>query len=240
MANFGVTTRLRIVGSPASVLDAECRKMAVHAGATLDHASFHPNLESLFAEYAGKKIWRVAATARIASASRPHPGRVDEAMPVLAEKAAAREIEELFFVFGCESDGLSNEEVAVCDQVVTIPSVAEYRSLNLSQAVLVFLYEWNRARLTETRVLGTSKSQKQKLITHFLKLAEEVGFVLPGDPFKMRPRLEKILSALPPYLPEVKTLHGLLDQVSRSLKKGGPDIKGRYRRHWENRPERLS
>ena len=82
--------------------------------------------------------------------------------------------------------------------------------------------------------MSPSRGQKQKLIAHFVRLAEEVGFVLPGDPFKMRPRLEKILSALPPYLPEVKTLHGLFDQISRSVKKGSPDVRGRYRQHWES------
>ncbi len=237
MANFGITSPLRIVARSPEVIDAECRKMAVHAGNIIDGAAFHPSLEDLFAPFAGKKILRVAATARIASATRAHPQRVDELMPVLWDKVQAQELEEIFFVFGCEADGLSNEEVAACDQVVTIPSVPEYRSLNLSQAVMVFLYEWNRAQLVEAeRPVATSRSQKQKLIAHFLSLAEEVGFVLPGDPFKMRPRLETILSTLPPFLPEVKTLHGLLDQISRSLKKGAPDVRGRYRRYWENPP----
>ncbi len=151
-------------------------------------------------------------------------------MPQLWDKMQSEELDEIYFVFGCEADGLSNEEVAECDQVVTIPSVPQYRSLNLSQAVMVFLYEWNRTRLVESeKPVQSSRSQKQKLIAHFLRLAEDVGFVLPGDPFKMKPRLETILSTLPPYLPEVKTLHGLLDQIARSVKKGSPDIRGRYR-----------
>ncbi len=237
MENFGIATRLRIIGRTADVLDAECRKMAVHASEVLHNATFHPTLPDLFAPMTEKKILRIAATARIASANRPHPQRVDELMPQLWDKVQSDELDEIYFVFGCEADGLSNEEVAECDQIVTIPSVPQYRSLNLSQAVMVFLYEWNRTRLVESeKPVPSSRSQKQKLISHFLALAEQVGFVLPGDPFKMKPRLETILSALPPYLPEVKTLHGLLDQIARSVKKGEPDVRGRYRRYWENPP----
>jgi len=62
-----------------------------------------------------------------------------------------------------------------------------------------------------------------------LQLADEVGFILPGDPYKMKPRLEEILSHLPNHLQEVKTLHGLIDQIVRTLRKGEIDLKGRYK-----------
>ncbi len=235
MANFGVKSSLKIVGRNAEIIDAQSYRLAVHAEDILRGAEFFESLPALFG--AKPRSIRLAATARIASAHRAHPTRVDQAIPQIVEMAQAEQIDEVFFVFGCESDGLTNDEVAACDRVVTIASASDYRSLNLAQAVVVFLYEWNRAWLREAEkpdgALATSRGQKQKLISHFIKLAEEVGFILPDDPFKMRPRLEMILAALPPHVPEVRTLHGLLDQISRSLKKGVPDIKGRYRSHWK-------
>jgi tRNA/rRNA methyltransferase len=43
-------------------------------------------------------------------------------------------------VFGRESDGLTDDEVAMCSQVVTIPTSDQFPSLNLSQAVQIITY----------------------------------------------------------------------------------------------------
>jgi len=47
-------------------------------------------------------------------------------------------------VFGRESSGLSNEEIQLCDFVVTIPSVPKYPVLNISHSVAVVLYELSK------------------------------------------------------------------------------------------------
>ncbi len=47
-------------------------------------------------------------------------------------------------VFGCEASGLSNDDVAACHGVVTIPLNPHFTSLNLSQAVLLLCWEWWR------------------------------------------------------------------------------------------------
>lgn len=44
-------------------------------------------------------------------------------------------------VFGPEDRGLTNEETSLCDQLVMIPASPDCTSLNLSQAVLILLYE---------------------------------------------------------------------------------------------------
>jgi tRNA/rRNA methyltransferase len=202
--------------------------MAKHAKPRLEDALFFPTLQEALAGF--DRPLALASTARVGSVHRPHPLPV----PVAVERALGKlehgEVSDIVFVFGPEADGLSNEEVDLCDWVVTIPSSPEYRSLNLSQAVLIFSYEVNRrwsAALPSFQTEG--RSQRERLISHFVGLAEEVGFVLPGDPYKMRPRLEEILSQLPPYLKDVNTLHGLLDQTLRSVRVGRPDFKGRYR-----------
>ncbi len=226
MMNMGIKGNLYIIGCDLN-LEGQASRLAKHAKPLLLSAKRYPALEALFQE---KKVGlKIAATARTGSSSRPHPLCVDEAVPKALEKLAQREVEELFLVFGPESDGLTNEEVGLCDWVVKIRSSHEYRSLNLAQAVLVFCYEINRALLTPT-LKGNlcNSSQRGRLIKHMLQVAELAGFILPEDPFKMRPRLEGILEQLPKHIPEAKTLHGLLDQVSRSIQRGEPDIRGRY------------
>ena len=44
-------------------------------------------------------------------------------------------------IFGNEKSGLSNEELLMCDYIVTLPTHKEYKSINLSAAVQIFTYE---------------------------------------------------------------------------------------------------
>jgi tRNA/rRNA methyltransferase len=228
MANMGIEGSLRIVASPR-ILDAEARKFAVHAQGILDRAQHFETLEA--ALQSDRRRLSLAATSDIGSAKRPHPMRVETAVPKALEKLQLAEIEEIFFVFGSESNGLTNRDIELCDWVVTIPSSSEYRSLNLAQAVLIFSYEANQACLSGWQAFEAEKpGQKERFIGHLLELADAVGFILPGDPHKMRPRLETIFSKLPRYIEDARTLHGLIDQAIRSARKGAPDIRGRYRR----------
>jgi len=52
-------------------------------------------------------------------------------------------------VFGPEDRGLTNEETCLCDQLVMIPASPHCTSLNLSQAVLILLYECFQLALTK-------------------------------------------------------------------------------------------
>lgn len=58
---------------------------------------------------------------------------------------ALRAGERVSLVFGSEDRGLSNEELLLCQRLVTIPTAGEASSLNLAQAVLILLYECGRA-----------------------------------------------------------------------------------------------
>lgn len=231
LENMGLMGDFRIVSSKERVEWSEVRKMSKHAFERASHALFYDSLQDALVFPADRKPLVLASTARSGSPHRPHPVFVRVAVEKSIHKLKTNEISDLVLVFGPESDGLKNEEVDLCDWVVTIPSHHHYRSLNLSQAVLVFAHEMNQ-NLLEDRPTTSSESepgQRERMIQHLLQIAQESGFILEGDPFKMRPRLEEIFGLLPKHLPFASTLHGLLDQVSRSMKKGMPDLKGRYK-----------
>lgn len=236
---MGIEGTLRIVGAP-QIIDEEARKFAVHAQTILDGALHFETLDAAL-RIEGKRSLSLAATSDIGSPKRPHPLRVEKAVPKAIQKLQTQDLDDILFVFGSESNGLTNAEIELCDWVVTIPATAQYRSLNLSQAVLIFSYEANQALMAnwesfEVAKLGLKPGQKERLIGHLLELAEAVGFISPGDPAKMRPRLEEIFSKLPRHIEGARTLHGLIDQAIRSVVKGAPDIKGRYRKWHEERP----
>ena len=235
MANMGVRTPLRIVSGPGVVTE-EARRLARHANFILDSCQFYGDFEGVTRESFGARALLIAVTARVGSAARPHPSWLHEAIPKALLKLTSAEITDLVLVFGPESDGLDNQEVRSCDRVMGIASDAQYSSLNLAQAVMVCCYEFRRYFLLRHRgsvwrgAAVDKPSQKERLVAHLLEVAEAVGFILPGDPLKMRPRLEQVFSGLPNHMKDIKTLHGLLDQVARSVSLGRPDIRGRYRR----------
>lgn len=238
MSNMGVKGSLRIVGNAEIGRQSDCVRMAKHAYPIIEGALHFKTLDEAIPERAATKCLAIAATARVGSASRPHPMQVHQAIPRGMEKLKSGEVGQLFLVFGPESDGLNNSEIDLCDWIATIPSADEYRSLNLAQSVLVFCYEVNQLLVSDwAEYISPHRSQKVRLIEHILKMAEEVGFILPGDPMKMRPRLEEILSVLPSHLRDVKTLHGLMDQVIRTVRRGAPDVKGRYKKFFEFKAE---
>lgn len=81
-------------------------------------------------------------------------------------------------VFGREGNGLSNEEVALCDIIVTIPTNESYPVLNISHAAAIILYElfkkenqYPREELEEA-----SKSEKELLIQEMDKLIQFTGY----------------------------------------------------------------
>jgi len=54
---------------------------------------------------------------------------------------AVRSKDKIGLIFGREDYGLFNEELEKCDLLVTIPTNAQYPTLNLSHSVAIILYE---------------------------------------------------------------------------------------------------
>jgi TrmH family RNA methyltransferase len=55
--------------------------------------------------------------------------------------------EDVAFIVGSERNGLSDELLTQCDMVVYIPVPGPTRSLNVSHAAAVALFEWQRQML---------------------------------------------------------------------------------------------
>ncbi|MHA2187607.1 MAG: RNA methyltransferase [Candidatus Thorarchaeota archaeon] len=131
MANFGVS-KLRIVGSDPRQ-DQLAQIFSVHASEMLDAAEVFDNLESALEDM--EASW--GATAR--SGSNHSVTRALVPLPELPNPASREG--EVALVFGRESIGLTNEEIALCDLAFGIPTDQSYESMNLSHAIAVVLYE---------------------------------------------------------------------------------------------------
>ncbi|WP_424355242.1 RNA methyltransferase [Methanobacterium sp. MBAC-LM] len=81
-------------------------------------------------------------------------------------------------VFGREGNGLYNEEIALCDVVVTIPTNDEYPVLNISHAAAIVLYElFKREKNYPREELEVAlKSEKELLIEEMDELIKYTGY----------------------------------------------------------------
>lgn len=61
-------------------------------------------------------------------------------------------------VFGCEESGLSNEDIALCDRIASIPLATQFPSLNLAQAVMVFAYSLSNVNPEKSSITKTGEA----------------------------------------------------------------------------------
>lgn len=138
MANFGLF-RMRLVAPRDGWPNSAAVASASGATHVLDHVTVHETLDDAL-----KDVNTVFATTR---------RERDMIKPVCGpDNAADRIINDLSLgqtamLFGRERWGLNNEEVALSDEILTLPVDPEFGSLNISQAVIIIAYEWRRALL---------------------------------------------------------------------------------------------
>jgi tRNA/rRNA methyltransferase len=174
MKNFGVGD-LALV-APRRYRRAAADAMAVHAADVLAGSRRHATLRDAVAECA----WVVGTTCR-PGAYRRRP---------LTPQAAAEEIlsitrtNRVALVLGPEDHGLSNADLKLCHEIVTIPTHSAYPSLNLAQAALVCLYEIFRLRHptpATTERLATSE-RLERLYAHLGRALLRIGFLHGANP----------------------------------------------------------
>ncbi|RLI95003.1 MAG: RNA methyltransferase [Candidatus Altiarchaeales archaeon] len=136
MKNFGFH-RLILVNPPE--LSGEAMAMAMHAHDILRNAEILERFDDLIERF----DFLVATSAEIASDKNPMR------TPVFPEELenSTKIKGKIGLVFGREDYGLFNDEISKCDILVSIPTSGEYRTMNLSHAVAVILYELSRREM---------------------------------------------------------------------------------------------
>ncbi|HWU93682.1 MAG TPA: TrmH family RNA methyltransferase, partial [Sphingomicrobium sp.] len=114
--------------------------------------------------------------------------RRDLVMPVLGPEQMAEQIAgsagRSAILFGAERSGLSTEDVALANAIVTVPINPEFGSLNLAQAVILLAYEWSRrtdlAQPTAKDVEATAPhGEVDGLIVHLEQELDSKGYFHP-------------------------------------------------------------
>lgn len=212
MANFGLV-ELRLV-NPRDGWPNE-RAIASASGAThiIDRVRIYPNTEDAIADLS----FVMATTRRERDMLKVVRGPV-EATEMLwgYEQAGSR----VGLLFGRERWGLTNEEVALADEIVTLPVDPQFASLNIAQAVLVMAYEWRKRLLggddatpfsTPEAIQAAPKADLIRLFEHLEGALDEVNFFRPPEkkPSIVR-NLRTMLQRAQFSEQEVRTLRGVI------------------------------
>lgn len=135
--------------------------------------------------------------------------------PRLLLPRLAAESRRVAFVFGSERYGLANEDVYRCHACVSIPTHADYGSLNLAQAVQLIAYDWREALGGYAVAPRTVDSQPadaaavQSLLEHWRRALVHIGHLDPAAPKKLMPRLNQVLNRAALTPEEVHLLRGI-------------------------------
>lgn len=208
MLNMGLE-RLVLVAPECDPLAAEAERMARDAKPLLKGARVVETLEVALAgcHYA------VATTARRGK-RRTGSFAVRQAAPDLILKASKGQ--RLALVFGPEDRGLSAGHLARCQQVLTIPT-ADFKSLNLAQAVMIVAYElFLAARAEEPVPKEPQRATLGRQEAMFLDLQEallEIGYLDPQNPEHIMLDLRRVFGRAGLSPREVRILRGMVRQI---------------------------
>ncbi len=213
MKNMGLRD-LTLV-APRKFPDAEATARAVGAADLLEQARVCSTLEQAVADCS-----RVAATtARSRYISQP----VFTPREWAEHHAARPQGGRIALLFGRERVGLSNEELDLCQEIITVPIDPDYPSLNLAQAVQVLCYE---LRLTQPQPISSEnhlpvdQAEMERFYEHLQRALVDIQFLNPDQPRLLMRRLRVLFGRAAPEANEMNILRGILTAVEQSRSRG--------------------
>jgi tRNA/rRNA methyltransferase len=134
--------------------------------------------------------------------------------PAIVAASAANDVA---LVFGPEDRGLSNAELALCQALITIPTGADYASLNLAQAVLLCTYEILLAAHVAAGPPARVHAPSERLELMYAKLEAAllaIGFLQPDTAAPMMRKLRRTLGRAALDDDEVQVFLGIARQMT--------------------------
>jgi len=197
---------------PSEVAEA----MAVGCSDILDNAKVYQRLTEALQD----KMVNIAFSARSRKEAIPSI-KIDECIDMIHDNP-----EHTYnVIFGNEKSGLSNDELLLCDKLVTLPTSEFYSSLNLSAAVQIFSYELLKKSLghainTDEKkdliFLAKTKDREffyQKLIN----LLESTGYIHEKSKQSLIKKIHIIFNKAKLETHELSILNGILASIEKKI-----------------------
>jgi tRNA/rRNA methyltransferase len=209
-----------VLVAPRRFPDPEATARATGAEGVLANATVFESLDDALADCA----WTVGLSAR----PRELAGRVVPIRAAAGEAIARSREGPVALVFGSEMSGLSNDELARCRAVATIPANPAYTSLNLAAAVQVAAYELRMAAVGQDvwqapRFEPATHAAIEGLHAHAERTLAAMRFLDPAMPRRLMPRLRRLFARAGLEHEEVNILRGILARIDALLERPRPD-----------------
>jgi tRNA/rRNA methyltransferase len=208
MMNMGLS-RLILVDPPQDI-DQDARKLAAGAYEIIEKAATFPALAQALAGHG-----LVIGTSRHAGKQRKNiltPRQAaEQVIPILAQNRVA-------IVFGNEVNGLENNDLALCQEIVAIPSSDAFQSLNLSHAVMIIAYELFLASGVYAGQAAGQLAPLDETEGFFLQLQETlqtIGFLEREHPERLMFSFRQLFGRARMNSRDVSILRGVLSAVDR-------------------------
>lgn len=132
-------------------------------------------------------------------------------IPIIGERNVS-------IVFGPEDTGLTNEDLALCQWIVAIPTGSPFNSLNLSHAVILICYELCKIFFHSREKMTANSQELEILIQHMERILLEIGFIKENDPKRMMVKLRQMFYNACLDSRETRIIHAILSQMELKLK----------------------
>jgi TrmH family RNA methyltransferase len=215
MKNFGFTNLL-LVNPLLNLADPEIQIVARHAGSIVHQAELIQSLEDVRKRF----DVLIGTTARVGSDYNLN--RVAISLGELTNTDFP--LNDIALVFGREQHGLTNDEISLCDIIVSIPTHRSYPALNISHAAAIILHtislkirsleQLNHDKRPKHR--AASYNERQQLLNYFNRLIKTIGY----HPEKQQVALQSFSNVLSRgYVTgrELTTLMGVLKWITINL-----------------------
>jgi tRNA/rRNA methyltransferase len=213
MMNTGLS-RLILVDPPID-RNNDALRLAAGASAILAAAQTYDSLDKAVADH-----HLVIGTTRHKGKQRKNMRsprvQAEQVVPLLAHNKAA-------FVFGNEVNGLTNQDLARCHELIAIPSADAFPSLNLSHAVMIVAYELFLAAGASPSVSQTALApgaDAEQFYCHLQRTLQDIEFIDPSRPERMMLTLRQLFGKARLSDRDIKILQGILSAVDRARSAG--------------------
>jgi tRNA/rRNA methyltransferase len=223
MANFGLSD-LRLIAPRDGWPNPKASAMAVGAVELLDKAKLYASAR----EALGDLGLVYATTARDRGITKEVITPAEAAKRL---RAASARSETTAILFGNERAGLDNDEISLCDAVITIPT-SDFASLNLGQAVLLNVYEWFRAgdETPSARIehgpihRRPTRDELFQLFDHLERELTQSGFLFPPEKRDaMKRAIRATLHRTKLTYQETQTLRGMIVALAKGKHRPSSD-----------------
>jgi TrmH family RNA methyltransferase len=218
MKNMGLS-QLTMV-RPAVRRFAAAAAMAVHARDVLRNA---PKVATLGAAVADCAL--VVGTTCRGGQYRAYAEPAQAIAPIMLEAARHGPVAVLF---GPEDHGLTNDDLRVCQRLISIDTDPAYASLNLAQAVVLVCYELRRAAQSShpanLALAPVPAADLQRMYDHLQRALLSIGFLHPQNPEHIMFALRALFGRTGLAEHEVRILLGIARQIEWAA---GQMVRGR-------------